>query len=174
MPATAVRDASDHDGSIIDYYILTMVIFRDVLVTAIRISMQSKGVVMKTSRIAKIKTTIQFSVITILFLKLISILNFNEEIIATNLNTNEEHRIEFANEEGCSIGASPASIDYDSKDWIRVGFSSMKTEARVYDYNCKTKKLVLKKKQTIPSGHDNTQYVCKRILTKSKDGEVNC
>lgn len=99
--------------------------------------------------------------------------NFNEEIIATNLNTNEEHRIEFANEEGCSIGASPASIDYDSKDWIRVGFSSMKTEARVYDYNCKTKKLVLKKKQTIPSGHDNTQYVCKRILTKSKDGEVN-
>lgn len=66
---------------VIDYYILAMIIFRDVFVTVIRISMQSKGVVMKTSRIAKIKTTIQFSVIIIIFLKLITILNFKEEII---------------------------------------------------------------------------------------------
>lgn len=99
--------------------------------------------------------------------------NFNEEIIATNLSTNEEHKIEFANEEGCSIGVSPAAVDYDSKDWIRVGFSSMKTESRVYDYNCKTRELVLKKKQTIPSGHDNSQYETKRILAKSSDGEVD-
>ena len=99
--------------------------------------------------------------------------NFDEEIIVTNLNTNEEHKIEFVNEDGCSIGASPAAVDYDSKDWIRVGFSSMKTEARVYDYNCKTKELVLKKKQTIPSGHDNTQYETKRILARSSDGEVD-
>ena len=34
--------------------------------------------------------------------------NFNEEIIATNLNTNEEHKIEFANEDGCSIGVVPS------------------------------------------------------------------
>jgi len=99
--------------------------------------------------------------------------NFNEEIIAVNLNNNEEHKIEFANEDGCSIGAAPAAIDYDSKDWIRLGFSSMKTESRVYDYNCKTKELVLKKKQTIPSGHDNTQYETKRILGRSSDGEVD-
>ncbi len=99
--------------------------------------------------------------------------NFNEEIIATNLITNESHTIKFENEDGCSIGASPATVDYDSKDWIRVGFSSMKTEARVYDYNCKNKELVLKKKQAIPSGHDNTQYETKRILAKSKDGEVD-
>ena len=99
--------------------------------------------------------------------------NFNEEIIAVNLNTHEEHKIEFANEDGCSIGASPAAVDYDSKDWIRVGFSSMKTEARVYDYNCKTKELTIKKKQTIPSGHDNNQYETKRILAKSKDEEVD-
>jgi len=99
--------------------------------------------------------------------------NFNEEIIVTNLNTNKEHKIEFANEDGCSIGAASAAVDYDSKDWIRLGFSSMKTESRVYDYNCKTKELVLKKKQTIPSGHDNGQYVTKRILAKSSDGEVD-
>ena len=52
--------------------------------------------------------------------------NFKEEIIATNLNTNEEHKIEFENEEDCSIGVSPTAVDYDSNDWIRVGFSSMK------------------------------------------------
>ena len=99
--------------------------------------------------------------------------NFNEEIIATNLDTYEEHKIEFTNEEGCSIGVSPAAVDYDSKDWVRVGFSSMKTESRIYDYNCRTKELVLKKKQTIPSGHDNSKYEVKRIYAKSKDGEVD-
>lgn len=99
--------------------------------------------------------------------------NFNNEIIATNLTTYEEHKIEFPNEEGYSVGAAPATIDYDSKDLIRIFFSSMKTESRVYDYNCKIRKLNLKKKQTIPSGHDNTQYECKRILAKSKDGEVD-
>lgn len=99
--------------------------------------------------------------------------NFNNEIILTNLNTHEEHRVEFPNEEGYSVSVGPATIDYNSKDLIRIGFSSMKTESRVYDYNCKTKKLILRKKQTIPSGHNNDLYECKRILAKSKDGKVD-
>jgi len=99
--------------------------------------------------------------------------NFDNKIIVTNLNTYEEHEVEFPNEEGYSVSSAPATIDYDSKDLIRIGFSSLRTEGRVYDYNCKTRKLVLKKKQTIPSGHNNTQYACKRILAKSKDGEVD-
>jgi len=99
--------------------------------------------------------------------------NFNNEIIVTNLNDYQEHKIEFPNEEAYSVSMDAATIDYDSKDLIRISFSSMKTENRVYDYNCKTKKLILRKRQTIPSGHDNNLYECKRIIAKSKDGKVS-
>ena len=99
--------------------------------------------------------------------------NFSNEVIITNLKTYEEHKVNFPNEECYSVGASPAAIDYDSKDLIRIGFSSLKTEGRVYDYSCKTRKLVLKKKQIIPSGHDGNLYEQKKILAKSEDGKVD-
>ena len=66
---------------IIDIYILIMIIFRDVFVTILRISMQSKGITMVTSKIAKIKTAVQFLIIVILFLKFILITSFNDEFI---------------------------------------------------------------------------------------------
>ena len=56
---------------IIDEYILFMVIFRDVFVTILRIAMQSNGIVMITSKVSKFKTTLQFLVIILLFLKII-------------------------------------------------------------------------------------------------------
>ena len=99
--------------------------------------------------------------------------NFNEEIIVTNLKTYKEHKVHFKGEECYSVGAAPATIDYDSKDIIRIGFSSLKTESRVYDYNCKTRKLTLKKKQIIPSGHNSRLYEQRKILAKSADGEVD-
>ena len=53
---------------IVDVYILSMVIFRDVFVTILRILMQSKGYTMITSKLSKLKTTIQITVIILLFL----------------------------------------------------------------------------------------------------------
>ena len=55
-------------GEIIDVYILSMIIFRDVFVTILRIAMQSKGYTMITSKLSKLKTTIQITVIILLFL----------------------------------------------------------------------------------------------------------
>ena len=58
-------------GIIIDVYILIMIIFRDVFVTILRVFMQLKGITMITSKISKLKTAIQFSVIMVIFMKLI-------------------------------------------------------------------------------------------------------
>ena len=68
-------------GIIIDIYILIMIIFRDVFVTILRIFMQLKGVTMITSKISKLKTAIQFLVITIIFIKLILEIGNSDKLI---------------------------------------------------------------------------------------------
>ncbi len=55
-------------NEIIDIYILSMVIFRDVFVTILRIMMQMNGQTMITSKLSKLKTTVQIIVIILLFL----------------------------------------------------------------------------------------------------------
>ncbi len=66
---------------IIDEYILFMVIFRDVFVTILRIAMQSNGIVMITSKVSKFKTTLQFLVIILLFLKIILFIDLDDAVI---------------------------------------------------------------------------------------------
>ena len=55
-------------NEIVDIYILSMVIFRDVFVTLLRIIMQVNGKTMITSKLSKMKTTVQIAVIILLFL----------------------------------------------------------------------------------------------------------
>ena len=62
---------------IIDKYILILILSRDLIVTIIRSVMQLKGTTMVTTKLAKVKTTIQFIVILIIFICLI----FKLEII---------------------------------------------------------------------------------------------
>ena len=68
-------------GIIIDIYILIMIIFRDVFVTILRIAMQSNGIVMITSKVSKFKTTLQFLVIILLFLKIILFIDLDDAVI---------------------------------------------------------------------------------------------
>ena len=57
---------------IIDYWMVGLIIFRDLFVTGLRFAMASKGLEMVTSRLAKFKTGIQITVIifTLIFLGL--------------------------------------------------------------------------------------------------------
>ena len=55
-------------NEIVDIYILSMVVFRDVFVTLLRVIMQANGKTMITSKLSKMKTTIQIIVIILLFL----------------------------------------------------------------------------------------------------------
>ena len=68
-------------GIIIDWIILSMIIFRDIFVTILRILIQSKGMTMLTSKIAKLKTAIQFIIIVILFIQEILPITFNRDIV---------------------------------------------------------------------------------------------
>ncbi|MAV63900.1 MAG: CDP-diacylglycerol--glycerol-3-phosphate 3-phosphatidyltransferase [Candidatus Marinimicrobia bacterium] len=56
---------------IVDIYILSMILFRDVVVTLMRVFMEHKGATLVTSKVSKIKTTLQIVVIVVLFINLI-------------------------------------------------------------------------------------------------------
>ena len=53
---------------IVDIYILWMILFRDLFVTILRVIMELKGSTMITSNLSKIKTTLQMSMIILVFL----------------------------------------------------------------------------------------------------------
>ena len=55
---------------------------------------------------------------------------------------------------------------------IRVGWESMSTPARVYEYDIITKEKKLVKETEIPSGHDPQKYIVERIKAKSHDGRM--
>ena len=89
-------------------------------------------------------------------------------IVIRDRATGEEHSIAF-DEEAYSLGMS-GSLEYDT-DFMRFSYSSMTTPAQVYDYNMRTRERVLRKNQEIPSGHDPSLYVTRRVFAPAPDGE---
>ena len=57
-------------------------------------------------------------------------------------------------------------------DYIYLGYSSPKTQARVYLYNLNTKEKKLVKEQEIPSGHNPDDYIVERMECASHDGRM--
>ena len=80
-----------------------------------------------------------------------------------------EHEIAFA-EEAYALGMSPG-YEYDTTT-LRFTYSSMTTPAQVFDYNMETRERSLRKTQEIPSGHDPSNYVTRRVMAPAKDGEA--
>ncbi|NHZ85495.1 MAG: CDP-diacylglycerol--glycerol-3-phosphate 3-phosphatidyltransferase [Planctomycetia bacterium] len=63
---------------LVPYWMVALIIFRDLFVTGLRMAMESKGLTMITSKIAKAKTTIQISVIIFILLYLgVQIFSYN-------------------------------------------------------------------------------------------------
>ncbi len=91
------------------------------------------------------------------------------EIIIRDRRTGEEHSIAFA-EEAYSLGLSGAA-EYDSTV-IRFSYSSMTTPTQLYDYDMVTRTRTLLKTQEIPSGHNAEDYVTRRVMAPSHDGEL--
>lgn len=90
-------------------------------------------------------------------------------IIIHERATGEEHSIAFA-EEAYSLGLG-GSLEYDT-DTIRFSYSSMTTPGQTYDYNMATRERVLLKTQEVPSGHDASNYVTRRLQAPAADGET--
>ncbi len=83
--------------------------------------------------------------------------------------TGDVHFIAF-DEEAYSLGLQ-GSHEYDT-DVIRFSYSSMTTPGQVYDYDMATRARVLLKTQTVPSGHNADDYMTRRIMAPSHDGEL--
>ncbi|WP_342359034.1 S9 family peptidase [Terrarubrum flagellatum] len=88
-------------------------------------------------------------------------------IIIRDLATNEEHAISF-DEEAYALDME-GGYEFDTTT-LRFSYSSMTTPNEVWDYDMKARTRVLRKRQTIPSGHDPARYVTTRIFATAHDG----
>jgi oligopeptidase B len=93
------------------------------------------------------------------------------KLFVRNIKTNQEEEIKISDEAiGCP-GASLMQKDRNTSK-IRVGWESMKTPGKVYEYDILTKEKKLVKEREIPSGYNSDKYVVKRIKAKSHDGRM--
>ncbi|MET0600329.1 MAG: S9 family peptidase [Mesorhizobium sp.] len=112
---------------------------------------------------------------------ILSILSFREylvrlerkdglpRIVVRHRGSGDEHLIDF-DEEAFSLSLSGA-YEYDTRV-MRFTYSSMTTPAQVFDYDMETRERVLLKTQEVPSGHDPEDYVTRRLMAPSHDGEL--
>ena len=89
-------------------------------------------------------------------------------IVIRDMNSGDEHAIAF-DEEAYSLGIGEMR-EFDT-DTLRFSYSSMTTPCQIFDYNMKTRERVLRKTQEIPSGHDISKYVTRRVQATAHDGE---
>jgi oligopeptidase B len=90
-------------------------------------------------------------------------------IVITRLADGEEHTIDFK-EEAYSLGMS-SGYEFETTR-IRFVYSSMTTPSETYDYDMQTRQRTLRKRQEVPSGHNPTDYVTRRLLAPAADGEL--
>ncbi len=90
-------------------------------------------------------------------------------IVIRELSSGHEHAIAFP-EEAYSLGLS-GSYEFDT-NVVRFTYSSPTTPAQVYDYDMETGERFLRKTQEVPSGHEPSDYVTRRVMAPTADGET--
>ncbi|MEO0619491.1 MAG: S9 family peptidase [Pseudomonadota bacterium] len=90
-------------------------------------------------------------------------------IVITRTSDGETHEIAF-DEEAYSLGLG-GGYEFDTTR-IRFTYSSMTTPSQVFDYDMETRARTLRKTQEVPSGHDPSQYVTRRLMAPAHDGET--
>ena len=97
--------------------------------------------------------------------------NALDKLFVRNILSGEEEELIFSDERVYVPGVSLVQRDKDT-DRIYLGYSSPKTQSRVYSYDLRSKEKVLIKEQEIPSGHNPEDYIVERIDCKSHDGRM--
>jgi len=90
-------------------------------------------------------------------------------IVVRRLSDRDEHVIAF-DEEAYALGVS-AGFEF-ATDMLRFNYSSMTTPTEVWDYDMRKRSRTLRKRQEVPSGHDPSNYVTRRLQAPSHDGEL--
>jgi oligopeptidase B len=97
--------------------------------------------------------------------------NALDKLFVKNIITEIEEELIFSDETVYVPGASLMQREKNT-DEIYIGYSSPKTQSRVYTYNLITKEKKLVKEQAIPSGHNPDDYIVERVDCKSHDGRL--
>jgi oligopeptidase B len=90
-------------------------------------------------------------------------------IVVRRIGSAEEHAIAF-DEEAYSLGLLEG-FEFET-DILRFSYSSMTTPSEVWDYDLSTRTRTLRKRPEIPSGHDPSAYVTRRVLAPASGGEA--
>ncbi len=90
-------------------------------------------------------------------------------IVVRRIATGEQHTIAFP-EDAYSLAISEG-LEFET-EVLRFTYSSMTTPSEVWDYNLDRRIRLLRKRQQIPSGHDPTDYVTRRLFAPADDGEM--
>jgi len=90
-------------------------------------------------------------------------------IVVRNLLSAEEHTISFP-EAVYSLGIE-GGFEFVS-EVLRFSYSSMTTPTEIFDYELVARTRTLRKRHDIPSGHDPSRYVTRRLMARAADGQV--
>ena len=93
------------------------------------------------------------------------------KLYVRDIKTNKEEEIKVSDEAIGVPGISLMQRDTNTT-MIRVGWESMATPGRVYEYDIVSKRKKLVKEVEIPSGHDASKYIVERIKAESHDGQM--
>jgi oligopeptidase B len=88
-------------------------------------------------------------------------------IVVRDLAEGGEHAVAF-DEEAYSLWAAPG-YEFET-DTLRFVYSSPTTPSETYDYDLVQRSRSLLKRQTVPSGHDPSLYVVRRLFATAQDG----
>ena len=94
-----------------------------------------------------------------------------DKLFVKNITTGIEEELLFSDEKVYVPGVSLVHRKKNT-DEIYLGYSSPKTQSRVYSYNLSSKEKILVKEQEIPSGHNPEDYIVERIDCRSHDGRM--
>jgi len=89
-------------------------------------------------------------------------------IVIRQFDDGSEHAISF-DEDAYSLGLS-SGYEYDTTA-LRFTYSSMTTPGQVFDYDMRSRDRMLRKTQEVPSGHNASDYVARRVMAPAHDGE---
>ena len=88
-------------------------------------------------------------------------------VVVRSLGDGVEHAVAF-DEEAYSLGLS--DLPEPDSAILRFVYSSMTTPSETFDYDMARRERVLRKRREVPSGHDATAYVTRRIFATAPDG----
>ena len=94
-----------------------------------------------------------------------------DKLFVRNITTGIEEELIFSDESVYVPSVSLVQRDKNT-DKIYLGYSSPKTQSRVYSYNLSSKEKKLIKEQEIPSGHNPENYIVERVNCQSHDGRM--